>query len=355
MSVLIDEPSFVREGEQLDIARLETYLQSKLPALEGPISVRQFPRGHSNLTYLVTSGDTEWVLRRPPFGSPVKGAHDMGREYRILSKLSATWDKAPKPILYGEDPEILGAPFYLMERLAGIVLRTRPPEGMVLDGDRLRGICESFLDTLVGLHALDTQAVGLCDLGKPEGYNERQVIGWAKRYENATTAHAPEFAALATWLRARIPEESGASLIHNDYKLDNLVLDPGDPTRILGVLDWEMSTVGDPLMDLGTTLAYWVEAGDSEELRRIAFGPTMLEGAMTRKELVLRYSQKTGRDVSNALYYYAFGLFKTAVVLQQIHYRYRHGLTNDARFSGLGESARILARAGLAAIETGSI
>lgn len=352
---LIDEPSSIREGEHLDEARLERYLLSKLPGFSAPLRIRQFPRGHSNLTYLVLSGNEEWVLRRPPFGSQVKGAHDMGREYRILSKLSSVWPKAPRPLLYCDDPDVLGAPFYLMERLSGIILRARPPRGMALDSEMMRDICGSFIDTLADLHRLDRQSAGLSDLGKPEGYNTRQVVGWTQRYEAAKTDEAPEVDELARWLNARIPKESGASLVHNDYKLDNLVLDGDDPVRVVGVLDWEMSTIGDPLMDLGTALAYWVEARDAEELRRIAFGPTMIEGAMTRRELAARYAEKSGRDVSNALYYYAFGLFKTAAVLQQIFFRYHRGLTRDPRFGALGESARILARAGLEAIEADSI
>lgn len=355
MSAPIDEATAIRKGEELDVAGLEAYLQSRLSELRAPLAIRQFPRGHSNLTYLVVSGEREWVLRRPPFGSQVKGAHDMGREHRILSRLSAVWDKAPRPILHCDDPAILGAPFYLMERARGFILRTKPPAGMILDEALLGGICESFLDALAELHGLDCHEAGLADLGKPEGYNTRQVLGWTQRYENAKTGEAKEIEALAAWLGARIPKESGASLIHNDYKLDNVVLDPDRPTRILGVLDWEMSTIGDPLMDLGTTLAYWVEEGDAGELRNIAFGPTMLPGAMSRRELAGRYAEKTGRDVSNALYYYAFGLFKTAVVLQQIYFRYRQGLTQDPRFASLGESARVLARAAMRAIEADTI
>lgn len=346
---LVDAPSAIRPGEELAIDRLASFLKEHLGVTE-PIELRQFPRGHSNLTYLVRAGNRQWVLRRPPFGSQVKGAHDMGREYRILSKLSAAWPKAPKPLVHCEDPEVLGAPFYLMERLEGVIVRTDLPAGLPL-----RAICESFIDTLAELHSIEPGRAGLGDLGKPEGYNQRQVLGWSQRYEKAQTEPAREIDDLGAFLRVSIPNESGASLVHNDYKLDNVVLDAREPSRILGVLDWEMSTLGDPLMDLGTTLAYWVEADDPEELRRIAFGPTMSADAPTRRELLRLYADKTGRDVSNALYYYAFGLFKTAVVLQQIHYRYRQGLTSDPRFASLGESARILARAGIRAIEAGSI
>lgn len=346
---LVDAPSEIRPGEELDRDRLAAYLQHELNIDDG-IEIRQFPRGHSNLTYLVRAQEREWVLRRPPFGSQVKGAHDMGREFRILSKLSLAWPKAPRPLFYCEDPEVLGAPFYLMERLRGVIVRTELPTGFALPA-----ICQSFIDTLAELHMLDPHRIGLGDLGKPEGYNERQVFGWSRRYENAQTEPSKEIDELGAFLRARIPRESGASLVHNDYKLDNVVLAEDDPSRIIGVLDWEMSTIGDPLMDLGTTLAYWVQADDPDELQRIAFGPTMREGAPTRRELADIYAQKTGRDVSNALYYYAFGLFKTAVVLQQIYFRYRKGLTSDPRFADLGERARILARAGIRAIEADTI
>ncbi len=349
MTAPVDAPSEVRRGEELDLSRLQSFLRERLGVNES-IELRQFPKGHSNLTYLVRVGHREWVLRRPPFGSQVKGAHDMGREYRILSKLSAAWPKAPRPLVHCDDPDVLDAPFYLMERIEGVIVRTELPAGLPL-----RAICKRFIETLAELHTIDYQSAGLADLGKPQGYNERQVMGWSRRYENAQTEPSKEIEELGAWLRARIPSESKASLVHNDYKLDNVVLAPKEPSRIIGVLDWEMSTIGDPLMDLGTTLAYWVEADDPEELRRIAFGPTMCEGAPTRRELSLLYADKTGSDVSNALYYYAFGLFKTAVVLQQIHYRYRQGLTSDPRFASLGESARILARAGIRAIEAGSI
>lgn len=349
-----DRPRGVRSGEELDAARLEAYLRDRLPDGGGPIAIHQFPSGHSNLTYLVTMGGREWVLRRPPFGSKVKTAHDMGREHRILSKLHAVFPPAPKPILHCEDDSVLGAPFYLMERVRGVILRRGVPEGLDLGPDTMRRLCESFIDTLADLHALDFRAAGLGDLGKPEGYNERQVVGWTRRYRDAKTDAIDDVDRIAAWLSARIPEESGASLLHNDYKFDNVVLDPKDPTRIVGVLDWEMSTLGDPLMDLGTALGYWVEPSDSDELKMLAFGPTTLPGAMTRRELVARYAERTGRDASNLLFYYCFALFKTAVVLQQIYYRFKQGLTHDERFGALILGVRVLAKTAIDAADRGA-
>lgn len=350
-----DEATGIRSGEEIDSERLRDYLQSRAPELSGPLAIQQFPRGHSNLTYLVRAKGQDWVLRRPPFGSQVQGAHDMGREYRILSRLSAVFPKAPRPLLYCDDTNILGAPFYLMERREGIILRSRPPEGMVLDAELMRAICLSFIDSFAELHAIDIESNGFTTLGKPEGYTSRQVLGWARRHEQAQTSHLPDLEAISAWLSGRIPRESGASLVHNDYKLDNLVLDIDDPSQIIGVLDWEMSTIGDPLMDLGTSLAYWVEAGDPEELREIAFGPTMLRGALTREEIVSRYEERSGRQVTDPLYYYVFGIFKVAVILQQIYFRYRQGLTRDPRFQSLGESVHILGRAGARALDLGRI
>lgn len=279
----------------------------------------------------------------------------MGREYRILSKLHAVYPPAPRPILYCEDVSVLGAPFYLMERIKGVILRRQIPEGVSLTPETLRKMGESLIDNLAVLHQIDFKAAGLGDLGKPEGYVERQVTGWTRRYADSQTDSIPEIDASAKWLEANRPPESGAGIIHNDYKYDNVVLDPADLTRIIGVLDWEMSTVGDPWMDLGTTLGYWVQEDDGFELQALGFGPTHLPGNPTRKELAARYAEKTGRAVTHLSFYYAFALFKTAVVLQQIYYRYRKGLTKDERFSIFIEGVRVLAQAAARAAETGKV
>ncbi len=353
MSAPIDEPRPVRAGEQLDSARLQAYLASHLPGAEGPLAVEQFPHGHSNLTYLIRLGDQEWVLRRPPFGNRVKTAHDMGREYRILSRLCRVYVPAPAPALYCEDESVLGAPFYLMERRKGVILRGTPPPDRPIPPELVRRLCETLVDNIALLHGLDYHAAGLDDLGKPQGYVDRQVAGWIKRYQDARTDDMPDVERTAAWLAGNRPAESaGATLIHNDFKFDNLVLDPNDLTRIVAVLDWEMATIGDPLMDLGTTLAYWTEASDPEPLHQFIVGPTTQPGSLSRRELVERYGQTTGRDVSNMLFCYVCGLFKVAVIAQQIYARYVRGLTQDPRFAGFNQVVAALGLGAVRAIDT---
>lgn len=338
-----DIPGPPRPGEELDSARLGEYLGCTL-GLTGPLEVRQFPGGHSNLTYLLTIGGRELVLRRPPFGSTVRAAHDMQREFRVLSALGPVFPPAPRVVAFCEDESVVGARFFLMERVRGMILRSRVPEAVILTPETVSRLCASLVDTLVRLHGLDYEAAGLGGFGHPEGYAERQVDGWTKRYHDAATETVADMDVVAGWLAAHLPRSGGASLIHNDYKHDNLVLDPAAPERILAVLDWEMSTLGDPLMDLGTTLAYWVEEGDGEELKAIAFGPTRLAGSDTRRRLADRYAERSGRAVHGLDFYYCFGLFKTAVIVQQIYYRFRKGLTRDPRFAALGGAVRVLAR-----------
>ena len=344
-----DRAAVVRQGEELDLAKLEPFLRAAFLELSGPLTVRQFPSGHSNLTYSVSFGGREMVLRRPPFGSKVKTAHDMGREFRVLSKLHSVYP-APRTLLFCDDLSILGAPFYLMERIPGIIIR-RDMKKLDLPPETVRRLSESFIDTLADLHALDYGAVGLGDLGKPEGYVERQVRGWIERYYGSKTHEFPAVEQIAVWLKQHMPAQSGATLIHNDYKYDNMVLDAQDITRIKGVLDWEMCTIGDPLSDLGTAIAYWVEGDDPAELQAVKWGPTGLAGSMKRRELVQRYAKRTGRDVSNILFYYVFALFKTAVIIQQIYYRYHHGMTKDARFAKLIDVTRILLHTAVRAME----
>jgi aminoglycoside phosphotransferase (APT) family kinase protein len=355
MAELIDQPRTVRTGEELDMARLEPYLLRYFPASAGPIRVEQFPSGHSNLTYLVRLGNLEFVLRRPPFGSKVKTAHDMGREYRVLSKLHAAYSPAPKVLLYCEDDSVLGAPFYVMERIRGIIIRREVPAGLEFPPEIARRLSESFAENLAHLHSLDYEAIGLGDLGKPQGYLERQVRGWIERYHGSKTDELLEVGPLSAWMKERLPSTSAAALIHNDYKYDNVVLDPGNVTKIIGVLDWEMSTLGDPLSDLGTTLAYWVDPQDPEELQKIRWCPSTHPGSLRRAELVERYARASGRDVSDLVFYLVFARFKVAVIVQQIYYRYRQGLTTDARFAAMGEVVKILLRAALHSAQTNSI
>lgn len=352
MNDIVDGARAVREGEELDTAALQRFFTAHAPELAGkPVRVQQFPGGHSNLTYLLQVGDRDVVMRRPPFGTKVKSAHDMGREHRILSALSKHYAHAPRPLAYTEDPSVIGCPFYVMERIRGIILRKAIPEGVDLGPERFRKLCESLIDALADLHALDYEAIGLGDLGKPQGYVQRQVQGWTQRYYGSQTDDVPVVVQVAEWLEAKRPTESGAALIHNDFKFDNVVLDPEDPTRIIGVLDWEMSTIGDPLMDLGTFLSYWVEPSDEPIMQFFRGGPTDSPGGLTRAEIVQRYSERSGRRVPDPTFYYVFGLFKLAVVIQQIYYRYRNGLTKDERFSVFGVGVQALCEQAARAIE----
>lgn len=357
MSDHVDRARAPREGEALDGARLATYLRARLPELAsaGDIETQQFPSGHSNLTYLVRAGEREYVLRRPPFGTKVKSAHDMSREFKVLSHLHGAYPKAPEPVLFCDDHDVMGADFYVMRRVRGIILRKSVPADLDLGPERMRRLQLTLIDGLAELHALDFAALGLGDLGKPEGYVQRQVAGWTKRYAGSRTDDIPAVDEVARWLAEHLPPESGAALIHNDYKLDNVVLDPADPTRIIGVLDWEMSTVGDPLMDLGTTLSYWTEATDPEVARQMSMGPTDAPGSLTRAEVVARYAEASGRSVQDVAFYFAFGLFKTAVVLQQIYYRYQQGLTQDARFASLIWGVGLLANNAREVVQRGRV
>ena len=350
-----DRPAPVRPGEELDSERLAGYLRETIPELEGELVIEQVPQGYSNLTYLLRFENRQLVLRRPPFGVRIKSAHDMGREFKILSQLTAVYPKIPQPLLYNDDESLLGAPFYVMTRLDGVILRAQMPEEMTPDPALMEQISAAFVDNLVDLHAVDYLKARLGDLGRPEGYVGRQINGWSKRYQNARSDDIREMEEVMAWLANNKPPESGAALIHNDYKYDNLVLDPADWSRIVGVLDWEMATIGDPLMDLGSSLGYWVEAGDPAEIRALRLSPTDLPGNPSRSELVERYARQSGRDVDNIVFYYVYGLFKLAVIVQQIYSRFLQGHTTDPRFAGLIYAVRACGRMAVAAIEKGRI
>jgi aminoglycoside phosphotransferase (APT) family kinase protein len=351
-----DEPRAVRAGEELDPAKLAAWLDAQLGGRVADVEVLQFPGGHSNLTYLVRRGADEYVLRRPPFGSKVKTAHDMGREYAVLSKLAPVWPRAPRPIAMCEDEAVIGARFYLMERRRGIILRKELPRGVTLEPATARRVAELLVDTLAELHGIDYAAAGLGDFGRPAGYVERQVAGWTTRYDGSRTDDIPAVTEVAAWLDAHRPADGAAALIHNDFKFDNLILDD-DLREVTGILDWEMATVGDPLMDVGTSLGYWVEAGDSQPMQMMRFGPTMVPGMLTRAEVVARYAEARGRalDGEQMVFYYAYGLFKTAVVAQQIYYRFAKGLTKDPRFAMFIEAVRVLAAQARRAIDRGRV
>src|SRR5580704_8628874 len=287
MADVLDQPTPVRAGQGFDANALAAWLASRVDGLQGQPELLQFGRGYSNLTYLVRFGARELVVRRAPPGVNIKSAHDMGREFRILSALAPSWLKAPRPLAHCEDAAVIGTPFYVMERVHGVILRAKVPEGLVLDPPTMRAASEAACDTLAEIHRLDWRALGLGDLGKPEGYVERQVRGWAERYKKARTDDVPQVEKLGAWLEEHRPAESGATLVHNDFKYDNLVLAPG-LGRVVAVLDWEMATLGDPLMDLGTALGYWVEAGDPPASQLASFGPTNRPGNLTRAQFVER-------------------------------------------------------------------
>ena len=331
----------MRKGEDFDLAATERYLREHIENLpEGELEVRQFPSGASNLTYLVKIGNWEGVLRRPPLGPVPPKAHDMGRESRLLIKLHDAFPLAPKPYCFCEDESVIGAPFYVMERRKGVIVDDSFPEGVEPTEELRRGMSRMVVDTLVELHTVDWQKAGLGDLGRPEGFLERQVKGWIGRYDKAKTEQIEEVGPLTEWIQKNIPESPPATIVHNDYKLNNLLLNPEDLTEVRAVLDWEMTTIGDPLFDLAVSLSYWVEAGDSQELKEVL--PTVADtpGFMTRKEFIDYYAQRSGRDLSDMHWYLVFGYFKLAVILQQIYARWHNGQTKDERFANFNERVK---------------
>jgi aminoglycoside phosphotransferase (APT) family kinase protein len=338
----------VREGEQIDAQALAAYLSGKLAGAEAGLTVRQFPGGHSNLTYLLEAGGREYVLRRPPLGPVAPKAHDMAREYNVLGAVHPLFPQAPRVFVLCDDQSIIGAIFFVMERRRGLVLRREIPAEYATDPEFGRRVSEAFVDCLAALHAVDVNRVLL---GKPAGFLERQVSGWAERWQRAQTETLPQMDWLIRWLRDRLPESPAPTLVHNDYKLDNLMLDAHDPSRVEAVLDWEMATVGDPLVDLGCVMCYWPEAGDPPVRRDALSSITTLPGWYTRAQLVDRYASITGRDVSGLGYYEVFGIFKIAVVLQQIYFRYHRGQTRDERFRNFDQRVRGLVEIAAAVAE----
>jgi len=339
----MSETIAVREGEAFDLEAVEQYLREHVDDVpEGELRVSQFPSGASNLTYLLKIGDWEGVLRRPPLGPVPPKAHDMGRESGILEKLNAVYPLAPRPYFFCEDESVIGTPFYVMERRTGVVLDDSFPDGVESDEEMRRGISRTLVDTLVELHAVDVREAGLGDLGKPDGFLQRQTEGWISRYEKAKTDEIEEVEPLTDWLARDIPESPPPTVIHNDYKLNNLVLDPEDLTNIRAVLDWEMATVGDPLFDLAVSLSYWIEPDDPDELKAVMPTVTITPGFMTRQQLIDRYTEKSGRDLSEMHWYVVFGYFKLAGILQQIYARYKNGQTTDQRFATFGDRVRTL-------------
>jgi aminoglycoside phosphotransferase (APT) family kinase protein len=333
----------VREGEEFDIAAAERYMREHIEGLpEGELEVKQFPSGASNLTYLVKIGDWEGVLRRPPLGPVPPKAHDMERESKLLMKLHKAYPLAPKPYFFTDDESIIGAQFYVMELRKGVIVDDSFPEGVEPTEELCRGMSEMVADTLVELHAVDWRKAGLEELGRPEGFLERQVESWIGRYDRAKTEEIEGVGPLTEWISEDIPDSPPATIVHNDYKLNNLVLNPEDLTEVRAVLDWEMTTIGDPLFDLAVSLSYWVEPGDSQELKEVLPTVTDTKGFMTRKEFIDYYAKKSGRDLSNMHWYMVFGYFKLTVILQQIYARWHKGQTKDERFASFNERVRSL-------------
>ena len=340
----------VRSGEELNLAALADFLRGKVEGAERGITVEQFPNGHSNLTYLLRmNGDgREYVLRRAPLGPVAPKAHDMAREFRVLQMVHPHFREAPDVFHLCEDPTVLGAVFFLMQRRKGTVLRDEVPRLLAVMPNYPQLVSEAFIDCLIRLHAIDVSETGLIALGKPEGFLERQVQGWADRWNRSKTDEMPKMDHVIHWLAVRRPSSPTPALVHNDYKLDNVMLtdaaiDRVDPAhRIEAVLDWEMATVGDPLADLGLTLCYWAWVEAPQLRARGAPSLTSQPGWYTRDQFVQRYAKRTGRDLSQIGYYEVLGMFKLAVILQQIYYRFRRGQTQDMRFENFGERVRRL-------------
>jgi len=331
----LDDPELIapRSDEGLVLERLEPYLREQLAQTDGALCLRQFKGGHANLTYLLRFGETEYVLRRPPLGPLAPGSHDMQREFRVLSKLFRYFPLAPRSYLHCADESIIGAPFQIMDRRHGIVIRNRMPE-LESDGPELRRrLSEMIIDVLADLHGVDRAAAGLADLGHPDGFLQRQLVGWKGRWQAAAHQHNADMLKLIAWLELHQPTTRHVSILHNDYKLDNMLVDARDPAIPVAVLDWDMCTSGDALMDLGYLLNQWVEADDDPEWIEWTAMPTWQPGFARRDEVIERYCKRTGFDVDNMRWYYAFSVMKFAVIIQQIYIRYRRGQTEDERFA----------------------
>lgn len=347
---VIDEARSVRKGDELDLAAVDAYLRQQVPGLEGSPEVKQYPGGASNLTYLVRYANRDLILRRPPAGKKARGAHDMVREARIMQALKPVYPYVPDVLALCQDEAVLGCDFYVMQRLVGVIPRQDFPPELALTPERTRALCLDVIDKLVELHQVDIKAAGLEALGKGEGYVSRQISGWSERLRNAHTPDNKDFAEVIAWLEAKKPAgEVAITLIHNDYRFDNVVLD-ADDLSVIGVLDWEMATLGDPLMDLGNSLAYWVQADDDPVFQSMRRQPTNAPGMLTRDEVIAYYGGKTGWKVDNFDFYLVYGLFRLAGIAQQIWYRYYHQQTTNPAFAEFGPMVNYLEQRCLALI-----
>jgi len=335
----------VRPDERFDEQELADYLRGRLPGTENPLTVRQFGGGAANLTYLLDYGTHEYVLRRPPLGPVAKSAHDMAREYKVLSVLHQVFPYAPQAYLYCEDPDVIGADFFVMARKHGVVVRRSIPPQFADQPDAPRRMSEALVDALAEFHAVDYEAIGLGDLGRPKGFIARQIEGWYKRWHAAKTEDLEAMDTMYAWLKANLPQTQASSLVHNDYKLDNVMLAADDPGRMVAIFDWDMCTLGDPMSDLGALLCYWTEPRDPAYFQGMAMMPTGDLGFLTRAELVERYAEKSGRSITDIHFYHALGLFRLTVIIAQIYIRYVRGQTQDKRFAAFGPMIPLMAQA----------
>jgi len=340
----------IRPDERFDEERVAAYLHTHLEEFVGPGSIEfeQFPGGAANLTYLARTDHRDFVLRRAPLGRVAEHGHDMQREYRVLSRLWAGYSPAPRAYHYCDDPTVMGKPFFIMERKTGLVIRSTWPTEIGVDAALRRRVAESVVDGLSSLHRVDAGAVGLGKLGHPEGFVQRQVDGWRGRWEAAKTRHVPEMDRAAEILGSAVPDPQTTTLLHNDYKVDNVMVDTAG--SLVAVFDWDMATRGDPLVDVGTLLGYWADP-DDPAYAILAGHAVPMTPVMTKREVVDRYATSTGFDVERLAYYEGLALFRIAVILEQIYARYAAGQTKDDRFAAFEPAAPILARSALAALE----
>lgn len=339
-----DPAGTVRDEDAFDVAAVAAWLEAH--GIAGTPQVRQFPGGVSNLTYLLRYPARDLILRRPPVGSKARGAHDMRREFDVQRLLRPAFPYVPEMIAFCDDPSVIGSEFYVMTRLDGRILRRDLPHDVDLSPSRAADLVRVVVDRLVDLHRVDTAATGLAAFDRGAGYVARQVGGWSERYRRARTDNVDPLDEVMRWLDENQPADRPHCFIHNDYRLDNIVLDRQDPLRVVGVLDWEMATIGDPLMELGGSLAYWVQADDEPEFRRLRRQPSDLPGMLTRAEIVDHYAQRTGLSVTDEQwrFYEIFGLFRLAVIAQQVYYRYHHGQTHNPAFADLHHVVTTLGR-----------
>jgi aminoglycoside phosphotransferase (APT) family kinase protein len=331
----LDRGASVRQGEELDLTKLGPWLKNAIADLEGEPIISQYSGGASNWTYCLSYANREIVLRRAPKGTKAKGAHDMGREYRLQAALKPVYRYVPTMLAHSDDPSIIGTEFYVMEKLTGIIPRKHMPKGVDLSESEVRKLCFNALDSLIELHQVDYKSAGLDHLAKGQGYTTRQITGWIKRYQDAKTWNVPSGKSVMRWLEANIPSQEIICLTHNDFRFDNVVLSADRPTEVIGVLDWELATLGDPLMDLGNTLAYWIEAGDDRFAQYMRRQPTHMRGMLSRKQVVDYYLDKTGYTPNDMRFYEVYGLFRLAGIIQQIYYRYYHKQTSNPAFKNM--------------------